>query len=130
MPKICLIISIVLCIVGGQLFASADDSLAARDASWLEMMRDLIPRVGESEQESAFPMLVIVLVEAEQIAEAKLLTLQQEEGEVKNRLLRTLAQALAENAEFDEAFSVTDEIAEPAAKEWATYDIAIQLAKK
>ena len=110
--------------------STADDLLNVRKANWLEMLREQIPQVSESQHRTAIAMTVGVLAETGHETEAQTIALSQEDEDTKNSLMTSIATSLAQKGLFDAAFATVDKISEPRWKEQATHFVGMALAGK
>ncbi|XZE36334.1 hypothetical protein SH501x_001896 [Pirellulaceae bacterium SH501] len=130
MRRISYVLLVLLILLTDWARSVADDSLKAREASWIRTLLEQIPRVSESQQRTAIAMTVSVLADTGHEAEAKTIALRQTDEDTKNSLLTSIATSLAQKSLFDSAFAAVDAIAEPRWKERATHFVGIALARK
>lgn len=108
---------------------AADDSLSVSTRNWLEIVRELRPQVSEAQQRYANAMIVTVLAEAGQHAEARALAMEQD-GDTRHSRLTDIVYALSYKSDLENALLIVRDISDPKWNAKATHFIAIQLARQ
>ncbi|MFO0942156.1 MAG: hypothetical protein U0930_15575 [Pirellulales bacterium] len=119
MSRISFAVTVIVIVISGQSVISADDSLKEREARWLELLREQIPSIKESEQRYAIAMTVATLAETGRDTEAMQLAVAQSLEDTRDSLLVIVADLMARRAKFESAFVAISKISIPAAKEKA-----------